>query len=185
MRPAVPLMEWMSWVATCTERRTRAHQKRPLAGQSYRERGQVGGRCLQIGRLDAAWLHSSRLCRRRRRLRLLLREPQRCRRLGAVGFDLRPQDLALLHRCLNKLRHECVVLEPAPRGHCLAEWAHWGHREGPENALAAESVRASERHRVCEGLQADHAAQLAQEIVEATERVEVCGSRADRHSSAT
>ena len=99
-----------------------------------------------------------------------------------MGFDLRAQDLPLLHRCLNKLRHECVVLEPASRGHCLAEWAHWGHREGPENALAAESVRASERHRVCEGLQADHAAQLAQEIVEAPERVEVCGSRADRCS---
>ena len=53
------------------------------------------GRGLQIGRLDAAWLHSPRLCRRGRRLRLLLREPQRCRGLGAVGFDLRAQDLAL------------------------------------------------------------------------------------------
>ena len=143
------------------------------------------GRGLQIGRLDAAWLHSPRLCRRGRRLRLLLREPQRCRGLGAVGFDLRAQDLALLHRRLNELRQESVVLEPAPCGHCLAEWAYWGHREGPENALAAETVRASERHWVCKGLQADHAAQLAQEFVEAPERVEVCGySRADRHRAA-
>ena len=143
------------------------------------------GRGLQIGRLDAAWLHSPRLCRRGRRLRLLLREPQRCRGLGAVGFDLRAQDLALLHRRLNELRQEGVVLEPAPCGHCLAEWADWGHREGPENALAAETVRASERHWVCKGLQADHAAQLAQEFVKAPERVEVCGySRADRHRAA-
>ena len=143
------------------------------------------GRGLQIGRLDAAWLHSPRLCRRGRRLRLLLREPQRCRGLGAVGFDLRAQDLALLHRRLNELRQESVVLEPAPGGHSLAEWADWGHREGPENALAAETVRASERHWVCKGLQADHAAQLAQEYVKAPERVEVCGySRADRHRAA-
>ena len=102
-----------------------------------------------------------------------------------MGFDLRAQDLALLHRRLNELRQESVVLEPAPCGHCLAEWAYWGHREGPENALAAETVRASERHWVCKGLQADHAAQLAQEFVKAPERVEVCGySRADRHRAA-
>ena len=164
MRFAISLMEWMCWVATCTGRRARAHQKRPesLQGRAAETAGQMRGRGLQIGRLDAAWLHSPRLCRRGRRLRLLLREPQRCRGLGAVGFDLRAQDLALLHRRLNELRQEGVVLEPAPCGHCLAEWADWGHREGPENALAAETVRASERHWVCKGLQADHAAQLAQ-----------------------
>jgi len=132
------------------------------------------GWCLQIGRLDAAWLcrglGAVQPCRRRPwlrlllwRLRLLLRERQR---YWGLSFDLRTQDLSLLHRCLNKLRHERVVLEPTPRSYCLAEWAHWGHREGPKNALAAERVRASKRHWVGERLQAYHATQLAQKLVE-------------------